>query len=93
MGALSHAVIHGLDITSALGVSRTADDQATVLVLGSLTHGVAEHFGTTPAGRRLRATDLDWEFGDGAPAEASAADLILALAGRTRPGLDLRAAA
>ena len=91
MGALSHVVIHGLDITTAIGLPRTADDEATQIVLTAMTSGVADHFGTDPSGRLLRATDLDWQFGEGAPINASAADLVLALAGRPRPGLDLRA--
>ena len=93
MGALTHAVIHGLDVTSALGLPRAADDRATRIVLDAMTDGVAEHFGTTASGRRLRANDLDWRFGEGPPTDATAADLILALAGRSRPGLDLKRAA
>jgi uncharacterized protein (TIGR03083 family) len=92
-GALSHVVIHGLDITSALGLSRTADDDATRIVLDAMTTGdLAARFGTGPSGRLLRANDLNWRFGDGEPVDASAADLVLALAGRPRPGLDLRPA-
>ncbi|HEU4331114.1 MAG TPA: maleylpyruvate isomerase family mycothiol-dependent enzyme [Lapillicoccus sp.] len=93
MGALTHAVIHGLDITSALGLPRSADDEATRIVLTALADGLAAHFGTTTSGRRLRATDLDWRFGEGPSVDATAADLILALAGRHRDGLDLRTAA
>ena len=88
--ALRHVVIHGLDITTALDLPRTADDQATLLVLTSLTDGgVAAHFGVNPTGKLLKATDLDWQFGAGEPVEATAGDLILALAGRSRPGIDL----
>jgi hypothetical protein len=91
-GALSHVVIHGLDITTALDLPRTADDQATLLVLTSLADGgVAAHFGVDPTGRRLKAKDLDWQFGTGEPVEATAGDLVLALAGRPRPGIDLSA--
>ncbi|MDI1463297.1 maleylpyruvate isomerase family mycothiol-dependent enzyme [Catellatospora sp. KI3] len=91
-GALSHAVIHGLDITSAIGLPRTADDTATRLVLDTLTTGGASgHFGVDPTGRLLRATDLAWEAGRGSPVEASAGDLILALAARPRPGVALHA--
>lgn len=90
MGALTHAVIHGLDITSALGLDRTSDDDASRLVLDSLTANPA-HFHVDPAGRLLRATDLDWQHGTGKPVDASAADLILALAGRPRPGINLNA--
>jgi uncharacterized protein (TIGR03083 family) len=91
-GALSHVVIHGLDITTALDLPRTASDEATLLVLASLADGgVAAHFGVDPSGRHLRATDLDWQSGAGEPVEATAGDLVLALAGRARPGLDLSA--
>lgn len=91
-GALSHVVIHGLDITAACGLRRTADDEATVLVLDSLTAGgVAAHFGTDPTGWRLSATDVAWDYGDGKPLAANADDLVLALTGRSRPGIELRA--
>ncbi len=94
IGALSHAVIHGLDITAALDQPRTADDAATRLVLDTLTAGgVTAHFGTDPSGRLLSATDLDWTFGSGLPVEACAGDLVLALSGRARLGVDLRGAA
>ncbi|MEJ7636084.1 maleylpyruvate isomerase family mycothiol-dependent enzyme [Aeromicrobium sp.] len=92
-GALSHAVIHGLDITSAVGLPRTASDQAVHLVLDILTvGGVHQEFGTRVGGLALRASDLDWSYGAGRPVEAEAADLILALAGRPRPGVDLPSA-
>src|SRR5262249_47304292 len=92
VGALSHVVIHGLDITTALDLPGTADDQATLLVLRSLAEGgAAGHFGVDLTGKLLKATDLDWQFGAGEPVEATAGDLILALAGRPRPAVDLRA--
>lgn len=92
IGALSHVVIHGLDITAALDLPRTADDQATLLVLNSLADGgVATHFGVDPTGLLLRATDIGWQSGTGNPVEATASDLVLALAGRPRPGINLRA--
>ena len=92
-GALTHAVIHGLDITSALGLDRTCDDGACRLVLDSLAANGGTLFGFDTSGQRLRATDLDWEHGAGDPVEASAADLILALAGRPRHGIELATAA
>lgn len=93
MGALSHVVIHGLDITTALGLPRTADDHAAQLVLTALTDGGdAAHFGVDPVGRLLMATDLDWQYGTGQPVRAGAGDLILALSGRPRPGLDMHGA-
>lgn len=91
-GALSHVVIHGLDITSALGLARTASDEAILHALDTLTAGgVHENFGIQIAGQALRATDVDWSFGDGIPIVAEAADLVLALAGRPRGGIDLSA--
>lgn len=89
-GALSHVVIHGLDITSAIGIPRTASDEATAVVLNGLTTGDAHrHFATNIDGLKLTASDLDWSFGEGTAVEAAAADLILALAGRARPGVAL----
>ncbi|MET0908009.1 MAG: maleylpyruvate isomerase family mycothiol-dependent enzyme [Ilumatobacteraceae bacterium] len=87
-GALAHAVIHGLDITSALGIGRTCDDDACRLLLDSLAADDGARFGLDTSGRRLRATDLDWQHGAGEPVDAAAADLILALAGRPRPGIE-----
>ncbi|MEI2778069.1 MAG: maleylpyruvate isomerase family mycothiol-dependent enzyme [Tetrasphaera sp.] len=93
IGALTHVVVHGLDITEAVGLPRTADDTATTIVLKSLvTDGVAESFGRSAALHSLYATDLDLTLGAGARIEANAADLILALANRPRPGVDLTAA-
>jgi uncharacterized protein (TIGR03083 family) len=92
-GALSHVVIHGLDITAALGLPPTADDSAMRTVLETLTAQDASPFGIDTTRWTLRPTDLDSEFGSGPdPVEASAGDLILALAGRPRAGIDLRAA-
>ncbi len=88
-GALSHAVIHGLDITGALDLPRSADDRATRLVLDTLTRGVAGHFGVDLDGRAFEATDLDWRHGSGMPVRATAGDLVLALSGRSRPAVDL----
>ena len=90
-GALSHAVIHGLDITSALGIDRTCDDDACRSVLESLAADAGSRFGMDTSGHLLRATDLDWQQGAGEPVDARAADLILALAGRARPGIDFAA--
>ncbi|WP_434619506.1 hypothetical protein [Arthrobacter sp. A5] len=86
MGALSHVIIHGLDITTAIGLSRTATDEATQIVLALIRTASR----TTSALPRLGGCcgRPDWRFGEGEPINASAADLVLALAGRPRPGLD-----
>jgi uncharacterized protein (TIGR03083 family) len=89
IGALTHAVIHGLDLTSANGLDRTSDDDACRVVLDTLATDAANHFQVDASGHLLRATDLDWQHGTGELVEVSAADLILALAGRPRPRIDL----
>ncbi|MFN8098860.1 MAG: maleylpyruvate isomerase family mycothiol-dependent enzyme [Dermatophilaceae bacterium] len=90
IGALTHVVIHGLDVTAANGMPRSAPDAAAVAVLDALTGGgVAAHFGVDASEFRLTATDLGWHHGDGVDLTASAGDLILALAGRPRPGIPL----
>jgi uncharacterized protein (TIGR03083 family) len=85
-GALTHVVIHGLDVTVALGLPRTASDEAMRLVLDSLTAGgVHRHFGTSIDGVRLCAADLDWAYGSGRTVVCDAQDLALALCGRRVP--------
>lgn len=86
-GALSHVVIHGLDVTVPLGAPRCASDEAVRAVLDAITAGGAHaHFGTDIAARRFEATDLDWSFGSGDGHRAPAGDLILRLTGRSLPG-------
>lgn len=82
-GALSHAVIHSLDVTAALQLSPAAPDAALVAVLDDLTAGgVHRHFGTDIDGQHFVATDLDWSFGSGAAVTATAGELALTLSGR-----------
>jgi uncharacterized protein (TIGR03083 family) len=82
-GALTHAVIHGLDITVPLGLPRSCDEEAMRLVLDGLTTGgVHRHFGVEVDGLHLRATDLDWSFGSGTRVEAPAHEIALMLCGR-----------
>jgi uncharacterized protein (TIGR03083 family) len=85
-GALTHVVIHGLDITVPLGESRRSPDATIQLVLEGLTRGGGHvHFGTDISGRSLQATDIDWSYGSGAPLRGSAEALALHLCGRTLP--------
>ena len=84
-GALNHVVIHGLDVTVALGVPRRPPDATIRVVLDDLTRGgVDAHFGTSIEGR-LQATDLDWSYGSGLALRGAAEDLALLLCGRTVP--------
>jgi uncharacterized protein (TIGR03083 family) len=85
-GALTHDVIHGLDITVALGIDRTIPASRMSVVLDSvITAASLKHFGTSLAGVSLRADDLDWSAGSGRPVTGTAQDLALAVAGRRLP--------
>lgn len=85
-GALSHVVIHGLDITVPLGESRRSPDATIRIVLDDLTRGGAhEHFGTDIGGHTLQATDIDWSYGTGPALRATAEHLVLELTGRSAP--------
>lgn len=85
-GALSHAVIHGLDITVPLGEPPRSPGEAIRAVLDGLTSGGAHaHFGTDIDGRALQATDIDWSYGSGSPLRGTAADLVLHISGRKLP--------
>lgn len=84
-GALNHVVIHGLDVTVPLGVPRRTPDDTMRVILDDLTRGGHGHFGVSIEGRCLRATDLDWSYGSGTALNGAAADLALAMCGRTVP--------
>jgi uncharacterized protein (TIGR03083 family) len=86
-GALSHIVIHGLDVTGANDVPPAAPETALRVVLDELAAGgVASEFGVDASANVFRATDIDWSFGTtGDVVSATAGDLILHLAGRRVP--------
>jgi uncharacterized protein (TIGR03083 family) len=86
VGALTHDVIHGLDITVPLGAERRVPAESMLVVLGNVTAAQAlKHFGVDLTGVSLQATDLDWTWGSGAPLRGSAQDLALFLCGRKLP--------
>jgi uncharacterized protein (TIGR03083 family) len=86
-GALSHDVIHGLDITWPLGIDRQAAAPAMITVLDLIVGpGDRTLFGFLLDGLALRASDLDWSFGRGAPLRGRSRDLLPLLAGRPIPG-------
>jgi uncharacterized protein (TIGR03083 family) len=85
VGALSHDLIHGLDITVGLDLDRRPPPERVGLVLGSLKPGQLKFFGTDLTGVQLRATDLDWSYGNGDPVSGRAQDLLLAACGRRLP--------
>lgn len=84
-GALSHDVIHGLDITVALGLDRVVPHERLRLVLDGMKPSTVKYFGADLDGKRLEATDLDWSFGEGRPVRGQAQDLLLLVCGRTLP--------
>jgi uncharacterized protein (TIGR03083 family) len=85
VGALSHAVIHSLDITVALDRSAVAPKEAVVAVLDQLTAANGAWFGVDLAGVRLEASDTDWSWGRGDVVRADSGRLVALLSGRTLP--------
>lgn len=81
-GALTHVVVHSLDVTIPLAAAPCVSVDALRAVLDLLTTGGAhEHFGTAlpPA---MEATDVEWRYGDGPSIRGRAADFVLTLTGR-----------
>ena len=90
-GALSHAVIHSLDITIALDRPPVAPAEALLAVLDQLTAASGAIFGLDLAGVQLVASDSDWNWGNGESLRAHSGALVALLSGRTLPdGRDLR---
>jgi uncharacterized protein (TIGR03083 family) len=84
--ALTHVVIHGLDVTVPLGAPRSSPDETIRVILDDLTVGGGHaRFGIVINSRRLQASDLDWSHGSGPVLLGAAQDLALALCGRAVP--------
>lgn len=84
-GALSHAVIHSLDVTVALDQPAVAPKDAVVAVLDQLTAANGAYFGVELTGVRLEAADTDWTWGNGDAVRADSGLLVALLSGRTLP--------
>jgi uncharacterized protein (TIGR03083 family) len=85
-GALTHDVIHGLDIMVPLEIDRPVPPDRLRIVLQGITKPAPlKHFGVDLSGIALRADDLDWSFGSGTPLTGKAQDLALTLCGRRLP--------
>ncbi|MGW2150050.1 maleylpyruvate isomerase family mycothiol-dependent enzyme [Nonomuraea bangladeshensis] len=91
--ALGHDVVHGLDISVALGLGRRVPEDRVRLLLEQVTPRTLKFFGAELDGVELRADDLDWSFGAGAPLTGAAQDLLLVAYGRKLPPGHLRGAA
>ena len=86
IGALNHAVVHGLDVTNALQLPRACSEATARIILDSLTEGgIGARFGVNLDELRLEATDLDWSWGSGRAVSACAAELISLVCHRTLP--------
>ncbi len=82
VGALSHDVIHGLDMTEPLGLPPAPADRIALVVTGATPAALA-YFGTELDGRRLEATDAEIAIGDGpAVFGMPARELLLTVTGR-----------
>ncbi|WP_026313509.1 maleylpyruvate isomerase family mycothiol-dependent enzyme [Actinomadura flavalba] len=89
--ALAHDVIHGLDVTVALGLDRRVPpERVEVLLTDAARPRALKYFGVDLDGVELRADDLSWSSGAGAPLTGAAQDLLLALSGRRLPAGHLR---
>jgi len=84
-GALSHAVIHSLDVTIALDRPAVAPAQAAAAVLDQLTAADGTLFGVDLTGVRLEAADIDWSWGAGQLVRAHSGSLVALVSGRTLP--------
>ncbi|HEX5188238.1 MAG TPA: maleylpyruvate isomerase family mycothiol-dependent enzyme [Streptosporangiaceae bacterium] len=85
-GALTHDVIHGLDLAVPLGIGRRVPRERLLIVLQAITEPRAlKHFGAHLTGIELRAEDMDWSFGAGDQVSGLAQDLALVVCGRKLP--------
>ncbi|MFD8141839.1 maleylpyruvate isomerase family mycothiol-dependent enzyme [Streptomyces sp. NPDC059708] len=88
--ALGHDVVHGLDITVALGHERRVPEDRLRVVLDGIRPSGLRFFGADLGGVRLCADDLDWSYGSGLPLYGAAQDLLLLAFGRRLPPGRLR---
>ncbi|MEE2030940.1 maleylpyruvate isomerase family mycothiol-dependent enzyme [Rhodococcus chondri] len=84
-GTLWHEVIHGLDITVALGLDRRVPDERISMMLEALQPAQVDFFGADLSGVRLQADDRDWSYGTGSVVTGAAQHLLLVLTGRMVP--------
>ena len=84
-GALSHAVIHSMDVTIALDQPAVAPAEAVTAVLDQLTASSSTWFGVDLTGVRLEADDTVWSWGNGHLVRADSGSLVALLSGRALP--------
>ncbi|HZR50609.1 MAG TPA: maleylpyruvate isomerase family mycothiol-dependent enzyme [Streptosporangiaceae bacterium] len=85
-GALSHDVIHGLDIVVPLGMPWAIPSERLRHVLPeSATSRPVRFFGVDLDGIEFVASDMEWTLGSGEPLTGTGQDLLLAICGRKLP--------
>jgi uncharacterized protein (TIGR03083 family) len=85
-GALTHCVVHGLDVTEAIGCDRVVPTGRVRRVLDVVAEpGGTNLFGTDLTGIELRADDLEWSLGSGEVMTGPAQVLALVVCGRLVP--------
>ncbi|ACQ78783.1 conserved hypothetical protein [Beutenbergia cavernae DSM 12333] len=82
LGALSHDVIHGLDITEPLGLPGPPAERVALVLAESKAKQYA-YFGVDLDGVRLEATDADVAIGDGRTVRMPVRDVLLVVTGRS----------
>jgi uncharacterized protein (TIGR03083 family) len=85
-GALTHCVIHELDVVEAVPMERSVPAARITRVLGLVAAADAPNtFGVDLDGVELRADDLAWSVGSGATVTGPAQALALVACGRRLP--------
>jgi hypothetical protein len=93
-GALTHCVIHELDIVEAVPLERRVPAARITRVLALVAAADASNmFGVDLDGLELRADDLEWSAGSGTPVTGPAQALALVACGRLLPAGRLGGAA
>ncbi len=93
-GALTHCVIHELDIVEAVTLERRVPQARITRVLGLVADADAPNmFGVDLEGVELQADDLVWSAGSGARVTGPAQTLALVACGRLLPAGRLNGAA
>lgn len=81
LGALSHDVIHGLDITEPLRLPSCPPERIALVLRQSGTENLG-YFGVDLTGRQLIASDAQASLGEGTPVHLPAKDILLIATGR-----------
>ncbi|MEU0229036.1 maleylpyruvate isomerase family mycothiol-dependent enzyme [Streptomyces sp. NPDC006284] len=85
--ALGHDVVHGLDITVALGLGRRLPEDRLRIVLTTVKPSTLRFFRADLDDVELRATDLEWSYGRGSQVARPAQELLLLAYGRRLPAV------